>query len=248
MQSYYYDTETGFYYLQSRYYDPVNHRFINADAYATTDPTNAISCNMFAYCNNNPVNRIDPTGHDSSTDSNGNGIPDYLELRWFIQTEKAKIQILSRNGKLRDVTAEIDSALQYACIKGIVYKKLIENCGPIVQAEVYYYAFKEFYGMVNHEAEWDIKRPKSWESTIGSEFPGENVYVLYHNQAMTPEMLGNYTYGVIGKAFGFSLDVLLFGSFSAAGFPSEGDKLANEYMDWDYIRRGYDHISLDGAY
>ena len=62
-RGYYYDTETGWYYLQSRYYDPANHRFINADTYASTDSTDAISCNMFAYCENNPVNLIDNSGH-----------------------------------------------------------------------------------------------------------------------------------------------------------------------------------------
>ena len=36
-RGYYYDSETGFYYLRSRYYDPENHRFINADTYASTD-------------------------------------------------------------------------------------------------------------------------------------------------------------------------------------------------------------------
>ncbi|MGN1195544.1 MAG: RHS repeat-associated core domain-containing protein [Acutalibacteraceae bacterium] len=35
-RSYYYDVETGFYYLQSRYYDPVTGRFVNADGYACT--------------------------------------------------------------------------------------------------------------------------------------------------------------------------------------------------------------------
>ena len=30
-RGYYYDTETGFYYLQTRYYDPTICRFINAD-------------------------------------------------------------------------------------------------------------------------------------------------------------------------------------------------------------------------
>ena len=35
-RGYYYDTETGFYYLQSRYYDPEHRRFINADTYAST--------------------------------------------------------------------------------------------------------------------------------------------------------------------------------------------------------------------
>ena len=32
-RGYYYDTETGFYYLQTRYYDPTICRFINADNY-----------------------------------------------------------------------------------------------------------------------------------------------------------------------------------------------------------------------
>jgi RHS repeat-associated protein len=61
-RGYYYDSETGFYYLQSRYYDPENHRFINADSYASTDSSDAIACNMFAYCGNNPVLNLDPTG------------------------------------------------------------------------------------------------------------------------------------------------------------------------------------------
>ena len=61
-RGYYYDSETGFYYLQSRYYDPENHRFINADSYASTDSGDAIACNMFAYCGNNPVMRGDEDG------------------------------------------------------------------------------------------------------------------------------------------------------------------------------------------
>ena len=61
-RGYYYDSETGFYYLQSRYYDPENHRFINADTYASTDSSDAIACNMFAYCGNNPVMLGDKDG------------------------------------------------------------------------------------------------------------------------------------------------------------------------------------------
>ena len=61
-RGYYYDSETGFYYLQSRYYDPEIGRFINADSYASTDATGLLSTNMFAYCENDPVNKSDPTG------------------------------------------------------------------------------------------------------------------------------------------------------------------------------------------
>ena len=60
-RGYYYDSETGLYYLQSRYYDPVVKRFINADGYVSTG-TGALGYNMFAYCGNNPANRVDLTG------------------------------------------------------------------------------------------------------------------------------------------------------------------------------------------
>ena len=60
-RGYYYDTETSFYYLQSRYYDPVVKRFINADA-LTNAQRGPTGYNMFAYCGNNPVRRIDVSG------------------------------------------------------------------------------------------------------------------------------------------------------------------------------------------
>ena len=60
-RGYVYDTETGLYYLQSRYYNPETGRFINADSYALTGQ-GVLSGNMFAYCGNNPVVRNDQQG------------------------------------------------------------------------------------------------------------------------------------------------------------------------------------------
>ena len=62
-RGYYYDNETGFYYLQSRYYDPAVKRFINADSATATNVFDAIAYNMFAYCGNNPVVRTDASGN-----------------------------------------------------------------------------------------------------------------------------------------------------------------------------------------
>lgn len=59
-RGYYFDGETGFYYLQSRYYDPETGRFINADDVGYLGESNYL--NLFAYCGNNPVMFTDPTG------------------------------------------------------------------------------------------------------------------------------------------------------------------------------------------
>ncbi len=60
-RGYLYDEETGFYYLNSRYYDPETGRFINADGFVSTGQ-GLNGNNMFSYCGNNPVNRKDTTG------------------------------------------------------------------------------------------------------------------------------------------------------------------------------------------
>jgi len=59
-RSYYYDVETGLYYLQSRYYNPSVGRFINGDGLVDNRGLN--TQNMFQYCGNNPVMYTDPLG------------------------------------------------------------------------------------------------------------------------------------------------------------------------------------------
>jgi RHS repeat-associated protein len=60
-RGYRYDTETGLYYLQSRYFNPEWGRFINADG-LVGNLGELLSHNMFIYCCNNPVNVSDPSG------------------------------------------------------------------------------------------------------------------------------------------------------------------------------------------
>ena len=60
-RGYYYDRETGFYYLQSRYYDPATGRFLNADSRINGNGDIA-GYNMYAYCSNNPVMNRDDSG------------------------------------------------------------------------------------------------------------------------------------------------------------------------------------------
>lgn len=61
-RGYYYDAETGLYYLQSRYYDTTTRRFLNADEIlGANSDINAL--NLYAYCGNNPVVREDDKGN-----------------------------------------------------------------------------------------------------------------------------------------------------------------------------------------
>ena len=63
-RGYYYDDETGFYYLQSRYYDPSLCRFISADQYELVGMLSQTlgQMNLYAYCNNNPIMYTDESG------------------------------------------------------------------------------------------------------------------------------------------------------------------------------------------
>ena len=71
------DTETGLYYLQSRYYDPELSRFISADVYMSTGQ-GVLGHNMFAYCLNNPQNLVDNTGATAEAAST------WLKTMWWL--------------------------------------------------------------------------------------------------------------------------------------------------------------------
>ena len=97
-----------------------------------------------------------------------------------------------------------------------------------------------FKGQVDHGAPWDIKRPECWNETIAyNTYPGWGVHIYYFGSLMTPEELGNYSYGFIGAAMGFSMIELITGSWYAAGFPIWGDSMSNELYDHIFIESGF---------
>lgn len=70
-RGYYRDSETGFYYLQSRYYDSVTMRFLNADRAFEVNTENdyVYKDNMYIYCNANPINNSDYLGMKKTSNS-----------------------------------------------------------------------------------------------------------------------------------------------------------------------------------
>ena len=62
-KGYLYDEETGFYYLQSRYYDPTIGRFLNADDTTFLGASGTLlSWNLFGYCENGVTSSSDSFG------------------------------------------------------------------------------------------------------------------------------------------------------------------------------------------
>ncbi|HBL85213.1 MAG TPA: hypothetical protein DDZ99_10035 [Clostridiales bacterium] len=91
-RGYYYDSETGFYYLNSRYYDPQVGRFINSDTLVSTGQ-GLLAQNMFAYCNNNPIVLTDSSGSlptwdelcntvGSAANAYADGFVDFFKDQW----------------------------------------------------------------------------------------------------------------------------------------------------------------------
>lgn len=63
-RGYYYDTETGLYYLESRYYNPELGRMMSADSLSVLgmSKTTLNDKNLYNYCDGNPVGRVDESG------------------------------------------------------------------------------------------------------------------------------------------------------------------------------------------
>ena len=242
-RGYVYDTETGLYYLQSRYYDPTTCRFVNGDGQLNLDTFTGY--NQFAYCNNNPIINYDPNGscayawslgYQGPCPGFGNpGCMDYnitFNPSYFPPT--------------RDVTDEVNEPLSDAVKVGTFSNMLVLSSDTPEKYVIGLGSLLYFKSIVDHGEEWDIKLQKPWEKTIGTPYPGDDAIVIYNGMQMTPENLGNYTYGYIGQKYGCPLPLLFAGSYYAAGFPLSGSDLQNEIgSDWYYITLGFYGVKLE---
>ena len=114
-RGYVYDTETGLYYLRSRYYNPVWSRFISADS-LLGKAGGVLSHNGFTYCRNDPVPFFDPSGKFVSW-----LIPIIVVL--FL-TGCAKKNTLRESPNLNRDT---DQSLEYNCYGNSIGKRVRTN-------------------------------------------------------------------------------------------------------------------------
>ena len=116
-RGYVYDEETGWYYLQSRYYNPEVGRFISADVYLSTGQ-GVLGHNAYAYCLNNPVNMSDECGcraslaiiHDMIRDALADMFGLYKEVtinvNRFGKSGRGRIDLVDSSGGIYEIKPE----------------------------------------------------------------------------------------------------------------------------------------------
>ncbi len=102
-RGYYYDTDTGLYYLQSRYYDPQIGRFINADdpgLIQSLSQSTVMGTNLFVYCDSNPVMYSDPSGYYNIKSFNCYAYAFGIHNKWLIPG-KGNVSALDRKNRFK---------------------------------------------------------------------------------------------------------------------------------------------------
>ena len=225
----------GMLYAQARYYMPQQGRF-------NAEDTVRDGLNWYEYARSNPLRFVD---------KNGLWATSYMQ---------------SPSEPIRDVTPELNAALRLTVLEAMerrnLYQEAFESSfirirsipirvNPFCALSSTRQAVDNlawFYQQVNHNAPWDIKLEERWEDTIvGTDFPGTDIYVNFRGNLMTPEQLGNFTFGYIGRSMGLSRDILLIGSMYAAmnsnQFRTHYQRL-NELEDWNFILKGYNSFEV----
>ena len=216
-RGYYYDTEIGMYYLQSRYYNPQVGRFLNEDGYISTGQA-VLDYNMFAYCGNNPVNNVDSLG--TCYYASGQWCHDNWEFIGGYVRKPAPV----------DLTEKINKAM----------KENADTLRNYKDEHNYKDTLTFFVNKVKPGGDWDFKSQKDWALD-------SNTTYAYNFTELRYDDIGNIHYGYVGRVLFSSDILLLAGgavqiytgtsklSYWRTNFDDPRDQWAIEYgcQLWD---------------
>ena len=236
-RGYIYDSETGFYYLQTRYYDPVVHRFINADGYVSTG-TGFNGYNMYAYCNNNPVMAYDPSGY-VVTDWDRAHLNSYEIDSLKLYTKRWHSSWISDEGRAyqHQLAVELRSKYltegEYVSDDGHIYCDITDRLNKAMRdnaadfnSKIYLTAGVKLFAFVmsvKTGAKYDLKF--TWNLD-------KNVTYFYSGTRLRYDDIGNIHFGYLGASIGYSLLFLK----SGAGIY----QIYSGTSTWEYVSSFFD--------
>lgn len=166
---------------------------------------------MYTYCNNNGINNIDISGN-----SFGKFIGWLFPKNTARQTDKAIKEIL-----------EVQSQYNVCPPDDKEFNKILKSNASKAEKELKNLGFieknKKFIEQVNDGKSYDLKKQPEWK----------NKTIYYDGLFMESQDLGNYHFGYVGRAAGFSTDYLLFGAS------------ANQFTKMIYKKNGNYHFNSE---
>ena len=196
-RGYYYDKETGMYYLKNRYYDPELRRFICFDKFFSTG-NGSIEKNMFSYCLNNPTTYYDPAG-DLPCGCVYNGTAgDFARLEHGLPPGNCKHSVNKpSNGgmpKYIDITRKLDRTMENNAMELRKYRKKNGFLASI----------SYFIQSVKTGGKWDLKNQYNWK------FNNNSTYI-YNGDSVRQDDIGNIHYGYVGRELFGAITLVLGG-------------------------------------
>ncbi len=193
-RGYYYDAETGFYYLQSRYYDAEVGRFVNADDIIIID-SQPIIYNLYAYCENNPINYWDPSGHFGINKMFQQVLSVVINVVKIVctiaETIRVKEELTTMPTPSEDITDSFKETLRE---NGETIKETTKKEGLVESSLL-------FYNNVRNGGEWDLKQFPEYQGTF-----------TFNGIIIQGQDIGNINFGYTGKALGLPDSILLMGA------------------------------------
>jgi RHS repeat-associated protein len=244
----------GLYYYKARWYDPYLNHFTQPDAIVPIQSQGSQAWDRYAYVNNNPLIFTDPTGHICEWNNLVGCAEDIVTTIFYsagvvydlLSKESSLSNTEYRDEKLSTLLTNYNSG-DAPDISGWMVDSLNDNASGIASIikesnsngiEGQYAAMLGWVEMVGPKGPWDYKVDFNSKEILNVQIGGKE---------LSMEAVANITYGYLGKASGFSDEILKAGA-GIAQMMSDGEinlSLVGNYGDQDFDRNAIEFgISL----
>ena len=158
----------------------------------------------------------------------GNNSTTYVKVSEFVTALGLSSKVHLVNTRLENYITQADvlMGVRLAIYSGVQYldetipvEKAVYEAEPTFASKNKVTDVFWFMDQVNHAKPWDIKRADPWKKTIKTTYPiSYDTTIVFQSRLTTPEVVGNITYGYLGKATGSTaFELIAGGNYTAGG-------------------------------